>query len=439
MTKVKSPSINVLVIGAYGLIGQGITERLIAEGYQVTGLGRDLKTAKRVLPNIPWIKHDIRDLADAAAWQTVLGEFRTVVNCSGALQDGPNDDLEALHNHAISALAAACVAEDVALIQISAVGARADASTPFLASKGRGDAAIRAAGGKWHIFRPGLILASNAYGGTTMLRMLAAFPWVQPIAKPDAKIQTISRDDVAVVVAAAANGTIPYGFEADLVEEEAHSLREVVKQMRHRLGFNSARFEIVLPDFAVTAVSKLADLLSWFGWRSPLRSTAVKVLTEGVQGTPEDLSRFEVPSATSLSQTLSRTSVGAQDRLFARMALLVPVIFTCLSLFWVASGVIGIVKVSEASEVLQNVGWSKRLAVASVLFWAVIDIVIGIAFSLRKYAYAACWTAVGVSVFYLAASTLTVPSLWIDPLGPLVKVVPTIVLALVARAVLETR
>jgi hypothetical protein len=151
------------------------------------------------------------------------------------------------------------------------------------------------------------------------------------------------------------------------------------------------------------------------------------------------LSRFEVPLAASLNQTLNRTSVGAQDRLFARMALLAPVIFICLSLFWVASGVIGIAKVDEASEVLQNVGWSKGLAVASVLFWAVIDIAIGVAFSFRKYAYAACWAAVGVSVFYLTASTLTVPSLWIDPLGPLVKVVPTIVLALVARIVLETR
>jgi len=44
-----------------------------------------------------------------------------------------------------------------------------------------------------------------------------------------------------------------------------------------------------------------------------------------------------------------------------------------------------------------------------------------------------------VSLFYLLASTIAVPALWFDPLGPLVKVVPAIVLALVARAVLDDR
>ena len=119
--------------------------------------------------------------------------------------------------------------------------------------------------------------------------------------------------------------------------------------------------------------------------------------------------------------------VGAQDRLFARMALLTPIIIICLSLFWLASGIIGIVRVNEAAQVLQSVGWSKGLAVVSVLCCAVIDIAIGVAFAFRKYAYAACWAAVGVSVFYLFASTFIVPSLWIDPLGPLTKVLPTIV------------
>ena len=84
-------------------------------------------------------------------------------------------------------------------------------------------------------------------------------------------------------------------------------------------------------------------------------------------------------------------------------------------------------------------GWPASLAITSVLFWAVVDIVIGLAFAFRKYAYSACWAAVGVSLFYLAASTVTLPSLWMDPLGPLVKVVPSIVLALVARVTLDTR
>ncbi|WP_299150173.1 SDR family oxidoreductase [uncultured Tateyamaria sp.] len=439
MIKVNAPANNILVIGAYGLIGQGVSAKLILEGYNVTGLGRNVQTAQRVLPGVPWIKRDMRALVDDGAWHPILGGFSTVVNCSGALQDGPDDDLEALHHHAVAALAAACAAKDIALIQISAVGAGPEASTPFMASKGRGDAAIRAAGGRWHIFRPGLVLAPNAYGGTTMLRMLAAFPWVQPIAAPQAKIQTVSLDDVATAVVAATKGQIPDGFEADLVETPVHSLRDIVEQIRAWLGFRPALFDVTLPDFCVAAVSTLADGLSWFGWRSPLRSTALNVLTDGVRGTPVDLGGFGLAPVSSLDQSLSNMSVGVQDRLFARMALLAPIILVCLCLFWLTSGIVGIARVREAADVLENVGWPTGMAVASVLFWALVDIAIGIAFAFRKYAYAACWAAVGVSVFYLVASTFTVPSLWIDPLGPLVKVVPAIVLALVARAVLDTR
>lgn len=438
-SNVNSQTNGVLVIGAYGLIGYGISKRLISEGYSVTGLGRNMRVARRVLPDISWIEHDIRVLSEDAEWRQIIGDFSTVVNCSGALQDGPDDDLEAIHHDAVAALAAACCSENVALIQISAVGANPQAATPFLASKGRGDAAIRAAGGTWHILRPGLVLASNAYGGTTMLRMLAAVPWIQPIATPDARIQTVSLDDVASTVVAATAGQIPNGLDLDLVEPEAHSLREVLSQMRLWLGFSPARYEITLPDFCVFAVSKLADALSWLGWRSPLRTTSLKVLSDGVLGKPEDLSKFGMPPISTLSKTLSKMPVGAQDRLFARMALLTPVIIACLCFFWLTSGVVGIARVNEAALVLKEVGWAQGLATTSVLFWAVVDIAIGAAFAFRKYAYFACWAAVAVSLFYLLASTVTVPSLWVDPLGPLVKVVPSIILALVARAALEVR
>ena len=39
----------------------------------------------------------------------------------------------------------------------------------------------------------------------------------------------------------------------------------------------------------------------------------------------------------------------------------------------------------------------------------------------------------------ILAGTLLAPGLWADPLGPLVKVVPAIVLAVVALAILDDR
>jgi uncharacterized protein YbjT (DUF2867 family) len=429
----------VLIVGAYGLIGCGVAERLKRDGHTIMGLGRDIETGKRVLPTINWLSADLRSLTEAGAWLPFLKDIDAVVNCSGALQDGPNDDLEVIHHHAVAALAQACTSTNVKIIQISAVGAHVNAEASFLSSKGRGDAAIQNAGVSHHIFRPGLVLARHSYGGTTMLRMLAAFPLVQPISQPEAKIQTIALDDVANAVSAALAGDIPNGFVGDLVENETHSLREVVGAMRHWLGFAPAKCEIIIPKFAIGTMSKIADGLGKLGWRSPLRSTAVKVLADGVTGVPADLSQFGVPPVKSFVQTLANMPARVEDRQFARMALLTPIIIATLIVFWFLSGLIGFVSVNAAALVLEDVGWPRALAVASVLFGAVIDIAIAAAFAYRPYAKKACWCAIGVSLFYLTASTFFVPSLWFDPLGPMIKVLPSIVLALVARIALETR
>lgn len=46
---------------------------------------------------------------------------------------------------------------------------------------------------------------------------------------------------------------------------------------------------------------------------------------------------------------------------------------------------------------------------------------------------------VALSLAYLASATVLAPGLWVDPLGPLVKVLPSIVLTLVALAILDER
>jgi len=165
----------------------------------------------------------------------------------------------------------------------------------------------------------------------------------------------------------------------------------------------------------------------------------MKTLDDGVLGTPTDLSKFGLPPMSSLQDTFTNMPVGAQDRLFARMALMMPVIIATLSLFWLLSGIIGIARAQDAAAVLMDVGWTKAMSLTSVLFWSVVDIMIGMAFMVRKLAPLACWVAIAVSLTYLVASTLTVPALWLDPLGPLVKILPSLVLAGIARLTLEAR
>lgn len=430
---------HVLVVGAYGLIGYGITKHLIQEGFTVTGLGRDIRTASRVLPNINWVIADLTALTRSSDWENALKGVTDVVNCSGALQEGSEDHLEVVHHHAIAALADACSSADIKLIQISAVGTKTDASTEFLSSKARGELAIMASGAAYTIFRPGLVLAPHAYGGTLLLRMLAAVPIVQPLASAHTQIQTVSVADLAMAVAASLNGDIPDGYDCDLVEQDTHSLREVVTATRRWLGFKDARLSVVFFPSATKAVGAIADMLSWCGWRSPLRTTSLKVLADGVRGDPSRWNALNLKAISSMSETYDAMPASAETRLAARMALLTPVLIATLSLFWGLSGLIGLIKLDDAAQVLKNVGWPHNLAVLSVAFWAVVDLALSVSILVRRFAKAACWAMVGVSIVYLVASTIVVPSLWLEPLGPLVKVMPGIMLALVVRIALESR
>jgi hypothetical protein len=128
-----------------------------------------------------------------------------------------------------------------------------------------------------------------------------------------------------------------------------------------------------------------------------------------------------------------------QERLFARMWVMTPVTVAILSLFWITSGLIGFAQRDAAAEVLTRRGFGLTSAMSFVLIGAVIDLGLGLAILWRAAAQWACLGMVAVSLGYLGAGTLMTPDLWADPLGPFVKVLPGIVLALTGYILLEER
>ena len=79
------------------------------------------------------------------------------------------------------------------------------------------------------------------------------------------------------------------------------------------------------------------------------------------------------------------------------------------------------------------------MAALLTLLTSLLDIALGIGVVIRRHAALALNLMIAVSLAYLAGATLLEPSLWFDPLGPLVKVLPSISLALVGRAILDER
>jgi uncharacterized protein YbjT (DUF2867 family) len=428
----------VLVLGAYGFIGAEVVRALQAADCAVTGLGRNPEQAARVLPGLPFVSADLRQLTQVGDWGALLHDVDVVVNCAGVLQDMAPGELEAVHHTAIAALAQASMARDIAVVQISAVGAGPQASTEFMRSKGRGDAALRGSGVRAYVLRPGLVIGQGAFGGTLLLRMLAAVPLVQPVALSQALIQSVNMQDVAAAVVQAVQGSLPTG-RYDLVEDQPHTLEALLVTKRSWLGFADAKTVLHLPQALLPLVAACADGLGRLGWRSPLRSTAIAAIRDGVRGDPAPYRAATGQSLAALPETLASLPVGREQRLDARMALLMPLTVAMLSLFWLASGGIGLWQVDAAAGLLQEAGWSAPAATASVVFWSGVDIALGLAILWRRWAERACLGMVLVSLIYLGAASLVTPALWADPLGPLVKVLPGALLALLCCSLLEER
>ena len=211
----------VLVTGAYGLIGQAVCARLLASGHEVIGIGRDIARARRRAPRIDWRHADIARLTEPGDWTDFLDGVQAVVNAAGLLQSGLRDDVSAVQTRAVTALIGAAEAAGIErFVQISAPGAVRGASTPFMSSKAMADQALAASGLDWVILRPALVIAPNAYGGTALIRALAAFPWVTPLVLAEAPVRTVSIDAVAETAAQALSGEIAPGTDQVLAEAQ---------------------------------------------------------------------------------------------------------------------------------------------------------------------------------------------------------------------------
>lgn len=433
-----SPSPRALVLGGYGLIGASAMRALSEAGFDVTGVGRSLAAARLVLPQARWEIADLTRL-EATDWAQLCAGYDVVVNAAGALQDGGGDDLCAIHEDMLRHLLAGVQGRDVRLVQISAAGVSPEASTEFFRSKARGDALIRASGVAHVILRPTLVLGQAAYGGTALLRAAAALPLVDWQMLPEARIQTVALADLNRAIVAAARGEVPAGTVADITEAESRPFPELVQDMRAWLGVPTPKLRLPLPGFALRLIDLGADLLAGLGWKSPLRSTALRALADGITGDPTDWEKAGGPACRSLQEVLANTPATVQERWFARSYLLLPLILATLALFWLASGLIGFWQFEAAQQVLTNRGMGSGAAGMNVAVGIGLDLLLGTLVLFRRWVKVACLGMVAVTLGYLAAGTLLAPDLWMDPLGPFVKTLPAAVLALVPLALMGNR
>jgi uncharacterized protein YbjT (DUF2867 family) len=428
----------VLVTGAYGFIGSHVVARLAADGFAVVGAGRDVASARRRRPDIEWIAADLARMQHAEDWLPHLNGVGAVVNCAGILQDSPRDSTLAAHVQGPAALFAACERAGVRrVIQISAIGVGADLDTEFARTKFAADEDLTRRDLDWVVLRPSLVVGRGAYGGTALLRALAAVPFAVPLAQPDALVQPVQIDELAATVAFFLKPDAPARRVLEIAGPERLTLAEVIALYRRWLGLKPAPV-VRVPGWLAAGAFRLGDAASLLGWRPPMRTTSLRQLARGVVGDPSEWTRLTGIAPRPLEAVLASQPAGAQERWFARLYFLKPLVIGGLALFWIASGLIALGPArGETLAIARDAfgAWAFPVAMAASL----LDIVIGAAIAWRHTARAGLHAAWIVSLGHLAGATLYLPRLWLDPLGAIVKVLPILVLTWVALAILDDR
>jgi uncharacterized protein YbjT (DUF2867 family) len=197
---------NILILGGTGFVGTTVCEHLVRQGWSITLATRRRSNARHLqhLPTLTVVEVDVHD--EAALGQIVAGHT-AVVNLIAILHGTPAA-FEYVHVELPKKLARVCQAHSIhQCVHISALGVQDRqpnaAPSHYLRSKGRGEAALRAAaaasGMDLTVLRPSVIFGANDQFLNLFARLQRLFP-LMPLAGAQARFQPVWVVDVARAV-----------------------------------------------------------------------------------------------------------------------------------------------------------------------------------------------------------------------------------------------
>ncbi len=243
--------LSIVVLGGTGFLGTRLVARLIKDGHEVTVLSRDRELHKHLLV-LPGLTLENCDVYQEAQLSERFRGKDVVINLVGIRNErwfggaGFRRAHTELTQHVLHAARSAGVTR---LLQVSALKAAADAPSHYLRSKGEAEKLIRDRSTTldWTIFQPSVLFGPGDSFLNRIAGLLAAIPLVFPLARPNARLQPVSVDDVVDAMRLCLHGGASSRQTYELGGPQVYTLREIVRTVAKLT--RRRRWIIGLPNF----------------------------------------------------------------------------------------------------------------------------------------------------------------------------------------------
>jgi uncharacterized protein YbjT (DUF2867 family) len=366
---------------------------------------------------------DLAQVPTADWWRQQLSRVDAVVNAVGILRERPGQTFDALHHRAPAELFRGCAAAGVrCVVQVSALGANAQARSRYHRSKHAADEVLRSLPLTGAVVQPSLVFSPEGES-TGLFFMLAAMPMLMLPQRGDMAVQPVHLDDVVEAVLALLRDPPPQVETVALVGPRPLPLREYLLQLRTQLGWSNRQWVLPMP---VDLFMAGAGIAGWLPGSALDRETA-GMLLEGNAGPAEAITR-RLGRAPREAASLVPPARAADLRGRTALALTLPALRLALAFLWIWTGIVslGLYPVAGSYALLAGVGLTGVAATVALYGAAVLDLLLG---ALTLWApprwRRSVWLAqLALISGYTAIITIFLPEHWLHPYGPISKNLP---------------
>jgi uncharacterized protein YbjT (DUF2867 family) len=256
------------VFGGTGFVGRRVVHHLRESGTKVRIVSRHCRQRKD--DGIERIAADARDQRSVEA---AVAGADSVVNAISLYIEHGNDTFHSVHVETAAKIArTARQAEIKRFVHVSGIGANVASPSPYIRSRGQGEAVVQSAFPGAVIVRPAVMFAPDDAFLTTILRLLRSLPAYPIFGDGRTRLQPVHVDDVAAAVAQILRQSQkPYPFY-ELAGPRVYSYEELLRTIARIAGLRPVL--IRMPFAFWGALAGVAEMLP----RTPLTRNQVELM-----------------------------------------------------------------------------------------------------------------------------------------------------------------